>query len=83
MNPPLAPARLPAAQLLFARYLIGQIAESTWARIMETLDLEAASAEEREAIAEFYLHALRDLGSDGVKLPRPDEVADLLAAIRA
>ena len=75
----LASAR-PALPLLFARYVAGQIAQAQWDAFADALDEADASADERAAFASFYLDA-SETGEE-IKLPKPNEVEDLLGAMR-
>ena len=45
------------------------------------LDVDATPLE-REALARFYSDALFEVGSDSVRIPKLDELTDLLSAIR-
>lgn len=76
----LAPARRAssALPLLFARYVAGHIAQAQWDDFASAFDEADASADERAAFAAFYLEST-SAGED-VKLPKPDELEDLLAA---
>jgi hypothetical protein len=86
MNTPraAAPRRYPASALtlLFARYVAGQIAESQWQQFADVFDGSDATAEERSAFARFYLDASNSPDAGDVKLPRADELKDLLTLTR-
>jgi hypothetical protein len=75
-------SRPPALQTLFARYMNGQIADSSWRQFMHAYDDGGTTIQEKEALAEFYSDALQELGPDTVSLPALKEVEDLLAEIR-
>lgn len=79
---PFASARpaSPALPLLFARYVAGQIAQAQWDAFADALDEADASADERAAFASFYLEA--SATGEEIKLPKPNEVEDLLSAMR-
>ncbi len=70
----------PALPLLFAHYVAGKMAQSQWDQFADAFDEADATAEERAAFACFYLENAGD-GAD-VKLPKPEELKDLLAAMR-
>ena len=70
----------PALPLLFAHYVAGKIAQVQWDQFADALDEADASADERDAFARFYLEATVD--GEEIKLPKPNEVEDLLAAMR-
>lgn len=80
--PSFASARHPAPvlPLLFARYVAGRIAQTQWDDFASAFDEADASADERAAFAAFYLETTS--AGDEVKLPKPDELEDLLAATR-
>lgn len=70
----------PALPLLFARYVAGQIAQAQWDQFADAFDEADASADERIAFARFYLEATVD--GEEIKLPKPNEVEELLGAMR-
>ena len=70
----------PALPLLFARYVAGQIAQAQWDAFADAFDEADASADERAAFASFYLEA--SAAGEEIKLPKANEVEDLLAAMR-
>lgn len=67
---------------LFVRYVAGEITDASWSAFMDTLDAVDATPLEREAFARFYNDALFEVDSDSVRVPRLDELTDLLSAIR-
>lgn len=73
------PAVLPG---LFLRYVTGDITEASWNAFMDALDTCDASRQEREAFARFYNDALSDLGPDAVRVPKLDELSDLIRTTR-
>jgi hypothetical protein len=73
--------RAPVLSLLLARYIVGEIAENELFGLSDLFDETDASPEERAAFAAFYLEQRATDGT--VALPKPDELADLLAAARA
>lgn len=73
-------AARPALPLLFAHYVAGQMAQSQWDQFAEAFDEVDATAEERAAFACFYLENASEGAS--VKLPKPEELKDLLIAMR-
>lgn len=69
--------------MLFARYVSGQIADAVWAQIMSVIDADGTTEQERTALTAWVHDALEDLGPQVLKLPKVDEVQDLLVAMRA
>ncbi|MEM1041596.1 MAG: hypothetical protein AAGI91_03110 [Bacteroidota bacterium] len=69
----------PALPLLFAHYVAGKMAQSQWDQFADAFDEVEATAEERAAFACFYLENAKD---GDVKLPKPEELKDLLAVMR-
>jgi len=67
---------------LFLHYVAGNIAESSWNAFMDALDTTDVTQQEREAFARFYNDAIFDLGSSAVRIPKLDELSDLLLATR-
>lgn len=67
---------------LLLRYVAGQITDTSWSAFMDALDAADATPEEREAFARFYDDALFEVGSDAVRIPKRDELTDLLSDIR-
>ncbi len=67
--------------LLFAHYVAGRVAQANWDEFSVAFDEADASAEERAAFARFYLEMT--ISGDEVKLPKPQELEDVLAATRA
>lgn len=76
------PHSLSALSLLFARYVAGQITEPAWKQISSIFDAGLVSADERVAFASFISDACSELGPDSVKVPRPEEVEDVLTCTR-
>lgn len=72
-----------AMSLLFARYVAGQIADPAWGQIMNILDSDDTSAEERVALANFISDAWQDCGANEVEVPKADEVYDFVSIARA
>lgn len=80
MQPLTAPRSASALPLLFAHYVAGKMAQAQWDDFAATFDEADASAEERAAFARFCLDA--SLSGEDVKLPKPDEWGDILAATK-
>ncbi len=76
-------SKVTAMSLLFARYVAGQITDSAWDEIMDLLDAEETTMEERVALANFISDAWQDLGPDEVKVPGIEEVRDFVMMTRA
>ena len=79
--PALAARPASAMPLLFAHYVAGTVAQNAWDAFSAAFDEATASDEERAAFAHFYLDVVVD--GDEVKLPRPSELEDVLAAVHA
>lgn len=77
------PFRPTAAQLLFLRYISGQIAEVSWRQFTQVFDEAGATPQERDALAQFYSDALKEFGPESVSVPKLGEVEDLLVQMRA
>jgi hypothetical protein len=75
-----APRSASALPLLFAHYVAGTMAQAQWDAFAATFDEAEGSVEERAAFARFCLDAT--LSDEEVKLPKPDEWKDLLAATK-
>ena len=73
--------RTHALSLLLGRYIAGEIAEAQFTDVNDLLDDTNATSEERAAFARFYLDALSYDGE--VKLPKPEELNDILTIARA
>lgn len=69
-----------ALPLLFAHYVAGKMAQTQWDAFAATFDEAEGSVEERAAFARFCLDA--SLSGEEVKLPKPDEWSDILAATK-
>lgn len=67
---------------LFARYLTGEITDSSWRRIMSVLDEAAATEHERVALASFLNDAWVDLGPEEIEVPALRDVEDLVSMTR-
>ena len=50
---------------------------------MHVFDTYTAGSEEREALALFVMDAFRELGPESMKIPREDEVQELLTMMRS
>ena len=50
---------------------------------MDVFDTYATNTEEREALALFFMDAFRELGPESTKIPREEEVKDLLSMMRS
>ena len=74
-------ARMTAMPLLFARYVAGQIEDPFWHRFMQILDANETPAEERLALATFFHDAFAELEHQDVKIPRSEEVREILTAV--
>ncbi len=68
--------------VLFARYINGQITEKVWQRFTDLIDSIETGLSDREALVDFFLDALDDIGLDAIKLPPRKEAEELVAAIR-
>ena len=68
---------------LFARYVSGQIDDMPWSNLMDAIDADALSSQERMAMAEFFSDALEEFGPDAMSIPKLDEMQDLLTQTRA
>ena len=71
-------SRSSALRVLFSLYLTGKIADALWHQMMNVLDTHATNADEREALALFFMDAFRELGPESTKIPREEEVQDLI-----
>lgn len=78
-----AARRHSALSRLFALYVSGRIAETSWMEMMDAIDEGAATPEEREGLAEFFADAYFEEGSDAMKVPAIDEIQDFLVVMRA
>lgn len=67
--------------ILFARYVAGQIDDPFWDQFMQVLDANETPPAERMALAAFLSDAFFDLGPDTVKMPRSEEMRELLAEV--
>lgn len=76
------PRTLSAHSLLFARYVTGQIKESSWRQITRVFDAEVASHDERDAFASFISDAWNEVGPDSLDVPRLEEVEEMLTFTR-
>lgn len=76
-------SRSSALRLLFTLYLTGKIADTMWRQMMTVFDACAANSEEREALALFFMDALRELGPESTKIPKEDEVQELLTMMHS
>ena len=76
-------ARSSALRVLFSLYLTGKIADVLWNQMMNVLDTHATNAEEREALALFFMDAIRELGPESTKIPREEEVQELLTMMHS
>jgi hypothetical protein len=79
VTPAVAPSVL---RTLFLRYVSGEISEISWSEFMSAFDTVNASSDEREAFARFYNDAVHDLGADKVRVPKQEELEELLSATR-
>ena len=75
--------RTSAFRVLFSLYLTGKIADTLWTQLMDVFDTYATNTEEREALALFFMDAFRELGPESTKIPREEEVKDLLSMMRS
>ena len=76
-------SRSSALRVLFSLYLTGKIADVLWNQMMNVLDTHATNAEEREALALFFMDAFRELGPESTKIPREEEVQELLTMMHS
>lgn len=76
-------SKVTAMSLLFARYVAGQIADPAWGQIMNILDSDDTSTDERVALASFISDACNDLGPSEVEVPKIDEIYDFVSIARA
>lgn len=72
-----------ALSLLFARYVAGEISDSSWSTLMALLDESDANPEERLALVNFFNDACTDLGPSAVNVPHLVEVGDYVEMLRA
>ena len=72
-----------ALSLLFARYVAGEISDTSWGTLMSLLDESDANPEERLALVNFFNDACTDLGASAVKMPHLVEVGDYVEMLRA
>lgn len=72
-----------ALRVLFSLYLTGKIAETMWDQMMSVFDTYAANSGEREALALFFMDAFRELGPESTKIPKEEEVQELLSVMRS
>lgn len=70
-------------QLLFARYITGQLTEAAWNKFTEVFDSVDASRDHRLAFAAFFTDAAREHGTENIQMPRADELGELIGIIRA
>lgn len=75
--------RKSALRVLFSLYLTGKIAETMWEQMMSIFDTYAANSGEREALALFFTDAFRELGPESTKIPKEDEVQEILSVMRS
>jgi len=68
---------------LLAHYMSGEIADSSWERIMETFDHEGVSSFERMAFARYMSEVVAESQGRELNVPKPDELEELLGEIRA
>lgn len=78
-----ANTRSPALPMLLNRYIVGQITDASWQRVMNLLDVPDATSQERLALAAFFRDAIVELGADSVKIPKRGEVESLLDVTRS
>ena len=71
-----------ALRVLFSLYLTGKIAETMWEQMMSLFDTYA-NPDEREALALFFMESFRELGPESTKIPKIDEVQDLLSVMHS
>ena len=76
-------SRSSALRVLFSLYLTGKIADALWNQMMNVLDTYATNADEREALALFFMDAFRELGPESTKIPKEDEVQELLTMMHS
>jgi hypothetical protein len=50
---------------------------------MTVFDVCAANSEEREALALFFMDALRELGPESTKIPKEEEVQELITMMHS
>ena len=84
MSIPSAPAaqqRAHALSVLLARYIAGDDASDHFFDASDLFEDASASADERAAFARFYLDVLDEDGA--VRMPKADELSDLLNVARA
>ena len=75
--------RSSALRLLFTLYISGKIADTMWMQLMQIFDTYAANADEREALALFFMDAFRELGPESTKIPKEQEAIELLSMMRS
>ena len=76
-------ARSSALRVLFSLYLTGKIADALWSQMMNVLDNHATNTDEREALALFFMDAFRELGPESTKIPREEEVQEILTMMHS
>ncbi len=79
---PTAVSRPNALVTLLDRYVAETVPDAAFAAVCDFPDDADATAAERLAFARFYLDIVA-AGEPDVKLPRPEEIADVLMIARA
>ncbi len=83
-QPDRSPAtRLAPLPLLFARYVAGQIEDPFWDQFMQVLDANETTPQERLALAAFFNDAFAELKPEQVRMPKSEEVRELLTVVFA
>ena len=72
-----------ALRILFSLYLTGRIADTLWRQLMAVLDACTGKPEEREALARFVMDSFRELGPESTKIPKEEEVQELLTMMHS
>lgn len=78
-----SPSSKSAFRVLFTLYLTGKIADTLWTQLMTVFDTYATNVEEREALALFFMDAFRELGPESTKIPKKEEVQELMSMMRS
>ncbi|MDZ4701350.1 MAG: hypothetical protein SH809_16680 [Rhodothermales bacterium] len=68
---------------LFALYVTGKIAETSWTDMMNAIDEGVETPEEREGLAKYFADACAETGAEAMKVPALHEIQALLGAMRA
>ncbi len=67
---------------LLTQYVVGNVSDDSFSTICDLLELAPTSAQERAALAGFYLDAVA-AGETELSLPKPEEMMDVFSIARA